>query len=156
MSSLEELMFTLKDRDGAEHHYIVTPHTPSQGFAVIDSLLALGVGPICEAMAGAATYAGSAEDEEGAKVAIADMVKAMDIEAMAAGIQKGLVASGGTGKIVPMLLKYTTRDAVPLNGSTNIDIAYTRNLGELARAVRKVIEINGFFDALLGSWVASE
>ena len=140
--------FRLKDKDGNEHTYVCMPHPPSKGFAVVDQLLALGLGPVVEAFV-ASAKAGSDE------VDVAKMLTNLDGSKVAADVLKGLDSIGGTFKIAASVLANTARDGTPLN-QQGIDAAYERNYAEATAAVKEVIEHNGFFDALTTFFGTSE
>lgn len=140
--------FVLKDKDGVDHTYVCMPHPPSKGFAVVDQLLALGLGPVVEAFVASAKGGGTETD-------LASMMAHLDGSKVAGDILKGLDSIGGTFKIAESVLSETARDGVPLTRQ-GIDVAYTRNYAEATAAVKEVIEHNGFFDALSTFFGTSE
>lgn len=165
MSDTQELIFTLKDRKGGSHTYVVSPHIGSQGLKVVDAMLSIGMGPVAEAMFSAARAAearrGAFADED-VDLRITDIIEHVDMEHVVTSAQAGIQSAGGMEILAPLVLQHTTRDGQPLiqiNGTkrntSNFDIAYTRNWGELRSAFMKAMEINGFFELLAG-WFVDE
>ena len=160
MSSTQELIFTLKDRTGESHSYVVSPHIGSQGLKVVDAMLSIGMGPVAEAMFSAARAAEarrSASPDEDVDLRITDI-----IEHVVTSAQAGIQSAGGMEILAPLVLQHTTRDGKPLiqtsgtkRNTSNFDLAYTRNWGELRKAFVKAMEINGFFELLAG-WFGDE
>lgn len=162
MSNTQELIFTLKDRTGGSHTYVVSPHIGSQGLKVVDAMLAIGLGPIAEAMFSAARAAEarravSAGGEEEAGLRLSDIIEHVDMEHVVTSAQAGIQGAGGMEILAPLVLQHTTRDGQPLvqiqgtkKNTANFDLAYTRNWGELRAAFIKAMEINGFFELLAG------
>lgn len=166
MSDTQELIFTLKDRSGGSHTYIVSPHIGSQGLKVVDAMLAIGMGPAAEAMFSAARASEarrslSANGE--VNLQFTDLIEHVDMEHVITSAQAGIQSAGGMEILAPLVLQHTTRDGLPLiqmtgnkRNTANFDLAYTRNWGELRSAFLKAMEINGFFELLAGWFVDDE
>lgn len=160
-----DLMFTLQDRSGGEHTYVVSPHVGSQGLEVIDAMLAIGMGPLAEAMFSAARAAEAeklrkkelGQDTEESDIGLSAILDAIDLDNIVESAQTGLTSVGGMTKLAPLVLRYTTRDGQRLIdgqgkrlNTAGMDLAYTRNWREMRDAFMKVMEINGFFAVLAG------
>ena len=124
--------FILKDSTGTEHQYQLALHPSSEGYKLTMAFVALGL-PALAVGVGAIT--GTSEDsstvgEMGDRIAQAIMA-----------MPDGMVED---------ILKYTLRDAQPLNtgdpvGKVTFDRAYQGNYLELFAAVQEVATRNGFF-----------
>lgn len=163
------LTFSLKDRDGVEHLYTVTPHSPLEdGMDVLTVLLQLGAGPAAQAFfaaarvseeerlqAEAAVKAGGEPDPSAGQIRWGDVFDNIDLPAAVESFQAGLVQSGGMKRLAPLVLKHTFRDGTRLfdartGKALGFDSAYGMNYGEMVAAVREVERINGFFASLAG------
>lgn len=163
--------FTLKNREGEDIPYIVTPHTYPDNMDVLDAMLELGLGPLVES--GFAAFkisakkkgkpeAGESKDDENKASVTIDMTEIfenMDRAAVVKDVKDGFRRLG-MRTLTPMLLKFTTRDGKRLidsDGSTHrLDQAYVRNYGELAQVIQEVIKYNDFFSALASFFGESE
>lgn len=153
-----ELMFDLQDRNGDTHTYMVSPHVGMQGLEVVDAMLAIGLGPLAEAMFGAVRAAEAQKaDGEATQVTsgidLTTLLDNVDVKSVVTSAQTGLTTAGGMTKLAPLVMRYTTRDGRRLISEGNtaeFDMAYTRNWGEMRGAFMKVMEINGFFEVLVG------
>lgn len=150
---LSNLAFDLKDRSGASHQYVVTPHNATQGFAVIDAMLMIGLGPIAEALF---SVAQSPEAADGDTVSLSEILKHVDKESLVKSIQGGVQGVGGLSKLAPLVFRFTMRDGQKLDSGAALDIAFTQNYSEMVQAFRKILDINGFFDALAGMLGAAD
>ncbi len=162
---MDSIPFTLVDADGAEHAYSVRPHPPGEGEAIMWSLVQLGAEPLgrlaslalrglqLEQLIQMAQAGDSREDgkprgmmsvlvENGDSI-VEGLKESLDLAKVGADIAKSIGA-------LPMLalsrsiLSLTERDGKPLNNKLIYDGAYTRNYGELRRALWEVIKINRF------------
>ena len=167
MANTDDLFFSLKDREGNIHEYVVAPHAGMDGLSVIDAMLAIGMGPLIEA-AFAAIRASEEQRAAGKAVgktdvqiqesfSLAEVIEKVDVENLVVSAQQGIRSAGGMSTLAPLVMRHTTRDGVNLfSGKTGrlnsaqFDIAYTQNCGELRAAFLKVMEINNFFELLAG------
>ena len=160
LSDLEDLSFTLRDRKGEPVQYVVSPHLGSSGLKVVDAMLAVGMGPLAEAVFSAARAAESQRAESAAlqkteqEVSFSKILEHVDLDHIVTSAQTGIQSMGGMTKLAPLVLQHTTRAGKKLVGrggnTAEFDLAYTRNWREFRDAFQRVMEINGFFDLLAG------
>lgn len=150
MASTPIYTFSLRDRSGQEHEYVLREHPTDPGLEVVDKLLQLGLGPILQMIFESVNLPANFNDmspEQKADVwnGLRDR---LDIGGIAKQTLEGLARSGGLRALAPMLLLYTDRDGAPLKDRVNFATAYQANYGELIAACQKVIDHNGFFELL--------
>lgn len=163
MSTHTDLFFSLKDKNGTEHSYVVAPHIGSQGLEVIDAMLAIGMGPMAEGFFSAARATEAQRAVTGnEEINTTAILEHIDLDHVVTSAQAGIKSVGGMSVLAPLVLQYTTRDGQKLitgsgksRNTAAFDLAYTRNWGELRGAFLKVMEINGFFELLAG-WFVEE
>lgn len=157
MSDMSDLFFEIKDANGEPHQYVCTPHIATDGFQVIDAMLAIGLGPVAEALFSAARAAETerqvTQSQEG--LSLATIIDHMNLDHAITSLQAGMKSVGGLQKLAPLVFAHTTRDGNalvdPRNKNTaHMDLAYTRNYKEMLYAFQRVMQINGFFDVLAG------
>ena len=139
--------FTLEDRDGEIHEYVVTPHSFSATIPVINSLVSMAIGPLAEVFQKQVVSAGKNSGE----ISIAGILEEIDVEATVQAIQRGMQESGGFMDLVAITLRNTSRDGLTLKDEHALGKAYNANWGEMTKAFFKVFGMNRFFDALTSS-----
>lgn len=149
MAQAQVIDFVLKDREGEEHHYVCIPHPPSDGFKVLDAMTTLGIGGLVQVLFASTTMGSGADGEVSTKTDLKRLMSGFSAGDLASSIQGGIKASGGLAVLAPMLLKHTTRDTMRLDAA-GIELSFKANYGELAAALRKVVDANGFFELLAG------
>lgn len=136
----EPLEFTLKDADGIEHRYLVTPHRPQAGTRIVHQLFAVfapaALGIIPPGMI-RALQSGKGAGELMAQIDLA-----------AAGPALSLALSSLPADIEAAILSEATRDGKPLKNEHHFSAAYARNYWEMMQAVQKITVYNGFFGPL--------
>lgn len=139
----------LLDRNGQSHTYIIAPHNPLEGMAIVQQLAGLGLEPLARTLEGALPQllpllgknkgAPSAEQLE---AVIGNLKLGEAMASLSSGFAKLPSA------LIRQILAHTTRDGKLMGGSAEInldfDAAYRANYGELLRAVWEVIGVNGF------------
>lgn len=150
MSSTPIHTFTLRDRDGTSHEYILREHPTDPGLEVVDRLLQLGLGPILQMLVETVNLPDNFSDmSPEVKAELFDGIKKkVDVGQIAKQVLEGLTRSGGLRAIAPMLLAYCDRNGQPLKDKMNFAAAYQANYAELIGACQKSISHNGFFDLL--------
>lgn len=121
-----QVQTTLKDNDGAEHHYVMSVHPTLEALALVDEIMAKAGGPLSDSNGNG------------------------DV-AMMGGVLRAL-GTLGFSRMAPRLLVYTSRDGESL---TNNLRCYDGNLSELMAAIRWSAEVNlsDFLGGLM-QWVA--
>jgi len=150
MSSTPIHTFSLRDRSGESHEYVLREHPTDPGLEVVDKLLQLGLGPILQMIFESINLPpnfSDLPDEQKAEL-WNDLRNKIDISSIAKQVLEGLSRSGGLRSLAPMLLTYTDRDGAPLKDRVNFATSYQANYGELIAACQKVVEYNGFFELL--------
>ncbi|MEL6348427.1 MAG: hypothetical protein AAFV53_35300 [Myxococcota bacterium] len=151
--------FTLQDRGGVPHTYVVTLHNPDEGFILLQRLSALGLEPIAEMVQSALPRVLPAIGEGG--------IESMDVSVLAQAIELSGAAQRFTAAFqrldpltIRQLLKLTERDGLRLidtveegRVNTEFNAAYKGNYGELFAALWRVVVFNGFFPRWLTSLV---
>lgn len=143
--------FSLADRDGVEHAYVVTEHPAGEGMEIMYALLGLGA-PSLLGLAGAALrseeiLAAVADalgggDSTVTRTDLVKMLTGLDLGAVGAEVQRAL-GTGRAPELTRKVLSRTHRDGRPL--STHFDVAYQANYLELLQAVWRVCSANRFF-----------
>lgn len=149
-----EIRFKLRDADGVEHVYDLTPHTHSQGQQLFWALMAMGVEPIVQALdvfmrskaLAKGTQLSDLLDRDTSEV-VSEILGDADLGALGPALRRSLVSTP-LDVIGRDLLRYTNRDGKPLSDEMVIDQAYQRNWGEYVQALWKSVEINRFFGPL--------
>lgn len=145
------LRFSLVDRWGATHNYMVELHRGGEGMDLVFELIQIGIGPAIESLRSMVeAAAGDTDDLE--KVGLRVLAEA-DTGAIVTQVNTAL-ATGKAPATMRKLFLRTTRDGQPLTDSANYDRAWQGNYAEPFMAARKIIEHNGFFE-LLSSLLAS-
>lgn len=147
--------FTLKDRNGADHSYLVTEHPAGDGMAVLYDLISLGAGPVLT-LCGAALRSDevlrsvvAALGDDAPAFGVADLAKLVGgVNLDQVGTALGAALATGRGPaLTRRILSRTHRDGKSLDG-VGLDLAYQANYREMMTAVWKVCAINGFFPEL--------
>ncbi|MEN0065935.1 MAG: hypothetical protein AAGA48_27590 [Myxococcota bacterium] len=143
--------FTLVDSQGTEHAYLVVMHPGGEGMDIVAELLAVGIGPIVEAIG---VFVGSdgiqsliGGDSEAAEAALEAFAQ-LDLSRVASETRAVLV-TGRVPQLLRKVLARTQRDGRPLKESRHYDAAWRGNYAEALMAAWRVIEINDFFGPLL-------
>ena len=150
MASTPIHTFSLRDRSGQEHEYVLREHPTDPGLEVVDKLLQLGLGPILQMLFESVNLPPNFADlppEQKAEL-WNNLREQIDIGGIAKQVLEGLARSGGLRTLAPMLLTYTDRDGAPLKDRVNFATSYQANYGELLAACQKVVDYNGFFELL--------
>lgn len=160
---MEKHTFTLKDRAGNRHEYVVAPHDPDSGFVLSCQLMAAVSPPILaacyelvrtgDAQTAFAVVVASlaANDDEHPptpealekRAAILDKIQP---ERILPAIREAL--NSIAPELVRSILSRTTRDGNALSNAGYFQSAYTANYGELRAALWEVVDNNGFFSLL--------
>lgn len=155
--------FTLTDRKGQVHDYMVQEHPAGEGMTLMYELVGLGA-PAVLALISAALRAedlvgtvmatlragaseGEASEEGGPEVGTADLSRMLgkaELGAVGQDIAKAL-ATGKAPALTRKILARTLRDQRRLSDEGVFAMAYQANYAELLMAVWKVASINGFF-----------
>ena len=154
---------SISDNDGNVHQYRIHLHPSGEGLALATDVLAI-VGPSAgrgffdalRTMASnpALRVPDDATDEQKAaaeakrEAAFLSVLADLDAQTLLQSAMTALVARGGLQTIAPRLLKFTLRDGAKMDDAGALDMAYTGNYGELMKAMREVIDHNGFFEPL--------
>lgn len=120
--------FRIKDSDGAEHHYTGTLHPWEFGAPISHLLMQTGIPALLAVQGGGG----------------ADMAKLADM------------AVGGLARLHPTqfpldVLRFVSRDGVPLNNKDALDKAFRGNYAEAMLAIKEVVTSNRFLPLELGS-----
>jgi hypothetical protein len=146
--------FVIKDADGVDRHYEVTPHNAVQGQAIMWDLVALGAEPMARLASSAlkseevvAALASTLAEKGGAAKlldgGVVELLGDIDIGAVGADLKRAIM-SMPMAKLTREILRHTTREGRPLSDDTAFGLAYQANYGELLRAVWEVAKINRF------------
>ncbi len=158
--------FTLKDRNGDEHEYIVMPHPATEGMALSAEVLGLLTPTLLSALGGALESddlrtavlgaLGPGNGVSDRKKGVSDLLK------MASGVDWSKVGDDvgsmfRSPRFVPLmrqLLKYTSRGDSngmrSLSNEADFEIAFAANYMEAYQAAWRVCVVNGFFPDLSG------
>lgn len=137
---------------GETRTFVMRQHPTREGLAVIDKLLAAGLGPIVEVLFSSADLPKDFDklpEEEQTRL-LAKIANTLDKKQIVQSLTDGLSKGGGLVSLAPDLLAYTSLDGENLRGSM-FDVTFQGNYGEALYLCRKAIEHNGFF-ALLSTF----
>lgn len=153
---MDPVTFSLNDRAGKPHDYVLLAHLPAEGFKLACAVQDVVVGPLAVLAKGAGGSPALLDvidrlmaDEAEAKSdpAIAEVVAALlglDLDALVAAVRKALAGCEDM-VLIHALLARMTRDGKPLSDPAVFDAAYAGNLGEMMKAVGRSAGVNGFF-----------
>jgi hypothetical protein len=145
--------FVIKDADGNDRRYEVTPHNAVQGQAIMWDLVALGAEPVArladsalkseEVVAGLASALASGGVGKLLDGGAVELLGGIDLGAVGADVKRAIV-SMPMQRLTRDILRHTTREGRALSDDTVFGLAYQANYGELLRAVWEVVKINRF------------
>lgn len=155
--------FQLKDRQGALHTYVVTPHPPEEGLRLAFEVWGLAGRPLGRLLG---ELAGTVELSEVQRLfdlpkeqLKAELDRLLNTEALPKLLgalrsvnwsEVGAAITDGLRLLptarVQELLRYTSRDAASLSQPKNFNDAYRQNYRELLQVVSEVVQYNGFLD----------
>lgn len=135
--------FSLTDRKGVSHAYILHLHPGTEGAAIAAALNLAGLGPLGEALQGLLAEGGSVKDLLDSPDLLKSL-KAGEFGTKLAASLRGLDLAALSG----LLLGLTTRDGERLGNRAVFDKAFAGNYGELAQAAWRSIALNGFLPLL--------
>lgn len=141
---MEPIQFDLEDKQGEMHSYEVYPHGAKAGSELIFQLAAMASEPLLEAVkyfVGQADSGTSVGDVE-----VGNLLDSLDLSKIGGSLKDSLRRLDGD--TVHRFFQHTTRDGKRLRVESEYDQAYAANWGEWQRALRKIVEVNGFVDFL--------
>lgn len=133
------------ERPEGEIEIVISPHPFDDAMEVLDMLVKLGVGSIVSTVLSSAKIK---ENEENPEARLEETKASLDAEAITKTLIDGLERSGGFVKIAPALLKHCRANGDRLSSPESRSAVFTRHYGDLTQVLRRVIEYNGFFEAL--------
>jgi hypothetical protein len=126
--SVEPKKVIIEDDFGQPQTYLILPHPASEGLRLATRLFALIGAPIGKLLE---------------SVADKGLDTNIDLGSVVSELAQAIVAEDAPA-LVKDLFKYTHRNGVDLSNQAMLDSAFQANYGELAEALAKIIEVNGF------------
>lgn len=146
---MEPLQTRLKDRDGNEVSYLITPIRPSQSIDLALNILA------CIAKPGSRLIKLGLEakglDNLDDEVQLKEFLAQIDFTQFGADAESVLRSLAARPDLVRRLFDGTIRDNQDMSNDAQFDLAYMGNWGELYAALKVIVEHNGllpFLDSL--------
>jgi len=139
--------FSLVDSAGESHSYVVVAHEPMPGWGIMMELAAMVSDPLASAL-GALLSSGQSVESFLDSDAGAQAIEGLDLQNAGERISHQLRTTDSQ-KLIRSILAHVSRDGEKLvdsNGSITgaFNLAYTRNYGEMVKAVWEAVKFNGF------------
>ena len=138
---MEEHKFNLKDSKGNSHAYRVRPIPLSQGLGDAIELASYLAEPGIRLVQ-------LGIQAKGADVELGELLRGIDFSQLGGDVAATLRKLAARPEIILRMFDGCVRDDKDLGVDGAFDAAYTANLGEMLRALAKIIEINGYLDFL--------
>lgn len=125
---------TISDRDGVEHVYEIRPLPASKSLDLAVRVLAVISKP-------GIALIGQLAGEQGAENV--DLTK-IDLSTLGDNLDGALTNIAQDTSLIRRLFQGTLRDSKPVADDAGFNAAYTANYGEMYKALRHIIDANGF------------
>jgi len=138
--------FTLEDRDGKSHEYVVTPTPPKKAYKFVVKLSSTVGQSLAALIADDVPGLIKRFQAQGFSSEMMDIINGYNL-----GLSIERIADV-LGELDPLeLFEFTWRDGKRLASEAEFNAAFARNYGELRNAQFKVGEYNDFLGYMLGS-----
>jgi hypothetical protein len=132
-------------RNGGEVEIVIHPHGFDDAMEVLDMMVKLGIGGIISMVLSSTKIKEGETDPESR---LEEARSSLDPEAITTTLIEGLERSGGLRRMAPLLLKYARANGDSLSDPEVRNRVFMRHYGDLTKVLRRVIDYNGFFEAL--------